>query len=140
MRFWALALSALVFLGGCFSGDDFSDCSESAQCGFDRRGRARVCRGGECVFLDPGPISLPYRGNQTPEILAPGQAVLIEDVRSLGQSLRVEADIVIISGHVDLDGRGGLGGGGGGGGGCTAGFVGGDGGERGSAQAGTDGD
>lgn len=105
---WALALAASL-VAGCFSADDFSDCTGPGQCGLDANGRGMICAGGGCVSpaVDADdPAAEVLEGEKGDLHPLEGRTVVIRAVDLNSQRLRVEADVIIIDGPINGQGRG----------------------------------
>lgn len=94
---------------GCFSGDDFSDCTGPGQCGVDGNGRGMLCSSGVCVTPavsadDPDAIRL--SGPRDALQPHPDRTVVIDAIELSSQFLKVDADVIIIQGSIDGQGRG----------------------------------
>lgn len=120
-----LACLALSLIGGCFSGDDFSACTEVGQCGLDGDGLALMCLDGACVRP-------PVEGRETVTLSGPlgsqhthtERLVRIEAVTLNESVLRVDADAIVVAAQIRGDGAGLSGGDGGAGGGSSGGGAG----------------
>lgn len=100
----ALALSAL---GGCFSADDFSPCTEAGQCGVDGEGLALMCLDGQCVRPSiEGREVVTLSGALGSLHAHAGRAVIIEAVDLNESVLRVDAESIVVEGPIRGSGHG----------------------------------
>ncbi len=114
------ACLALSLIGGCFSGDDFSACTEIGQCGLDGAGLALMCLDGACVRPPvDGRETVTLTGSLGSQHTHTERLVRIEAVTLNESVLRVDADAIVVADQIRGDGAGLPGGDGGAGGGSS---------------------
>ena len=126
MRAKGILFIVLLGLSGCFSRDDFSECTADDQCGAQGVCEENKCKERELPEHDQftetmtdaaPPIAITGEIHQ-PNQNFPGDEIIIEEIKLIGiQNVVFTARKITIRGDIKLDGMGHPGGGGGGGGG-----------------------